>query len=85
MSCPNAAMAWPCGRHVSGGKGAEVLLREFTPFEFNAFCLAGKEFNMEHARVLDDFRYYLSQGNVPSYVTHSFRPQGAAGSKKEKE
>jgi len=84
MTSSNVATAKPRGQHGAEGKGTEFLPREFTPFEFDAFCLAGKEFNMEHARVLDDFKDYLSQRNVPSYVVHSLRPHPAAGKKPEK-
>lgn len=85
MRSLNMAMAKIRGRHGAEEKGTEFFPREFTPYEFNAFCLAGKESNIEHARVLDDFMYYLSQRNVPSYVAHSLRPHPAANRKQEKE
>jgi hypothetical protein len=65
------------GKRCHEGKGLSFLPRMFRACEFRAFCRAGKEKNVEQAQILNDFKHYLQERSVPSYVADSMRSPAA--------
>lgn len=51
--------------------------------EYDIFCSAGTAWNVPEASVKEDFKRYLLRGEVPHYVRHRLRADGASGLRKD--
>lgn len=81
MATPEETSEGTSGKRCHEGTRLSFLPRMFRTCEFRAFCRAGKERNVEQAQILNDFKHYLRERSVPSYVADSMRSPAAESKK----